>query len=190
MQNDLTNSMLWRRLDHAGHESARLFFRDGLWNLEGTAVFCHEQLACRLNYDIVCDSRWLTRSARIAGWVGNQVIEIEIAASPHHNWRLNEKNIPEVAGCIDLDLDFSPSPNLLPIRRLDPGVGEEMEVRAAWLRFPGFELEPLIQLYRRTSDTSYLYQSSGGKFVTEITVNSSGFVSEYPNLWQAETGNC
>jgi uncharacterized protein len=136
--------------------------------LEGTAVFAHEQLACRLNYHIVCDSRWLTRFARVAGWVGNKVIEIEIAVSPDQNWRLDEEDIPEVAGCIDLDVNFSPSTNLLPIRQLNLVVGEEMEVRAAWLRFPGFELEPLIQLYRRTTENSYLYESAGGKFVTEI----------------------
>src|SRR5262245_27569767 len=186
MQTNWTNSMLWRRLDYPGHESARLLFLTGLWNLEGSAVFAYEELDCRLDYHIVCDSNWLTRSARIAGWVGNKVVDIEIAVSPDQNWRVNEKDISEVAGCIDLDLNFSPSTNLLPIRRLNLAVSEEAEVRAAWLRFPGFELEPLTQLYRRTAETSYHYESAGGKFVTEITVNSNGFVTEYPDLWRAE----
>jgi hypothetical protein len=38
-------------------------------------------------------------------------------------------------GCLDIDLGFSPSTNLLPIRRLTLAVGEAATVRAAWLPF-------------------------------------------------------
>ena len=179
-------SILWRRLDHPGHESARLFFQADSWNLQGTAVFSHEQLPCRLDYRIVCDSCWHTRSAKVAGWVGNSAIEIAIAVSADQQWSLNEKEIPDVAGCVDFDLNFSPSTNLLPIRRLNLAVGQEIEVRAAWLRFPSFKLEPLPQLYRRIDETTYRYESSGGSFVTDLIVNKAGFVIKYPNLWEVE----
>jgi hypothetical protein len=187
MKNNLTNyPILWRRLDHPGHESALLFFQTHSWHLQGTALFSHSQLPCRLDYHIVCDSHWRTRSAKVAGWVGHRLIEIELAVSPDQHWLLNEKDSPEVAGCVDLDLNFSPSTNLLPIRRLGLAVGQEMEVRAAWLRFPSFRLEPLVQLYRRTDETSYRYESAGGSFVTELCVNAEGFVTKYPNIWERE----
>jgi hypothetical protein len=94
-----------------------------------------------------------------------------------------------VAGCIDLDLNFSPSTNLLPIRRLDLAIGQEAEVQAAWLRFPSFTLERLEQLYRRIDVATYRYESAGGKFVTELQVNAAGFVTHYPNAWQVEAGS-
>jgi len=187
MKNNLTNyPILWRRLDHPGHEAALLFFQTESWQLQGTAVFSYNQLPCRLDYRIVCDLHWHTLSAKVAGWVGNDLIEIGLAVSPNHNWLLNEKDSPEVAGCVDLDLNFSPSTNLLPIRRLDLAVGQEMEVRAAWLRFPSFRLEQLVQLYRRIDETSYRYESAGGKFVTELFVNAEGFATKYPNIWEIE----
>ena len=34
-------------------------------------------------------------------------------------------------------------------------------MKAAWLRFPGFTLEPLEQLYRRVDDVIYRYESAG-----------------------------
>lgn len=179
-------SILWRRLDHPGHEAARLFGPAGSWHLQGTAVFSYEQLPCLLDYRIVCDSRWHTRSARAAGFVGNSPIEIAIAVSANQGWLLNEKEIPELAGCVDIDLNFSPSTNLLPIRRLELAAGEEAEVRAAWLRFPSFKLEPLVQVYRRIDETTYRYESNGGEFVTELTVNKTGFVINYPNFWTTE----
>jgi hypothetical protein len=65
-------------------------------------------------------------------------------------------------------------------------VGDAAEVRAAWLRFPSFKLEPLSQQYRRLGESAYRYESAGGQFVAELTVNPSGFVLDYPGIWQAE----
>jgi hypothetical protein len=76
----------------------------------------------------------------------------------------------------------------LPIRRLGLEVGQEAEVKAAWLRFPSCKLEPLLQKYRRTGPNAYRYESAGGKFVADLQVDANGFVSLYPKFWQVETG--
>jgi hypothetical protein len=99
---------------------------------------------------------------------------------------VNDVERPEVSGCIDLDLNFSPSTNVIPIRRLGLPIGQERRFRAAWLRFPSFSLEPLEQLYRRIDVETYRYESAGGRFFTEIKVNSTGLVTEYPTFWQLE----
>jgi hypothetical protein len=180
------HSILWRRLDQPGHESARLFFRDFCWQLSGTAVFSHDRQPCRLDYLVVCDSEWHTSSGSVTGWVGNQIVEVELLVEASHGWRLNRSESLEVKSCIDLDLNFSPSTNLLPIRRLKLAVGQEEKVRAAWLRFPSFTLEPFEQIYRRLDVATYRYESAGGSFVAELEVNAAGFVTRYPNIWEAE----
>jgi len=179
-------SVLWRRLDQPGHESARLVSQDSYWRLIGTAVFVHNQQPARLDYLVVCNSEWQTLSGRVAGWVGNETVEIELSVDSARRWRLNGTECPGVADCIDVDLNFSPSTNLLPIRRLGLAVGQEATVRAAWLRFPSFTLEPLEQLYRRIDAVTYRYESAGGRFVTELQVNAAGFVTHYPSFWQVE----
>jgi uncharacterized protein len=179
-------AILWRRLDQPGHEAARLFSRQSRWHLAGAAVFTHDGQPCCLNYLVVCDSRWQTRSARIEGWVGPETIELEISVDSAQRWQLSGKERPEVMGCIDLDLNFSPSTNLLPIRRLNLPIGQEAAVRAAWLRFPSFSLEPLEQRYRRVDAAAYRYESAGGQFVTQLEVNASGFVTRYPGFWEAD----
>ena len=179
-------SILWRRLDQPGHESARLFRQGGCWHLAGTAVFAHDQQPCRLDYHVVCDAAWQTLSGQVAGWVGTESVQLELAVDRARSWRLNGTERPEVAGCVDLDLNFSPSTNLVPIRRLDLAIGRHAEVRAAWLRFPDFTLQPLAQLYRRIDVAVYRYESAGGSFATELQVNAAGFVTRYPNFWQAE----
>jgi len=179
-------AILWRRLDQPGHEVARLVFRQSCWHLSGTAVFAYDQQPCQLDYLVVCDSQWHTVSGRVTGWVGPKTIAIELSVDAARRWRLNNSECAAVAGCIDLDLAFSPSTNLLPMRRLGLAIGQQTEVRAAWLRFPDFTLEVLEQRYCRLADTMYRYESGGGSFVTELQVNTGGLVTHYPNLWEGE----
>lgn len=85
----------------------------------------------------------------MTGWLGDKAIEIDISVDESEGWLLNGVECDPLAGCTDIDLNFSPSTNLLPIRRLNLKIGEESDVRAAWLRFPSFTLERLDQRYRR-----------------------------------------
>ena len=179
-------AMLWRRLDQPGHDSARLVFHDDQWHLAGTAVFVEAREACRLDYRVVCDASWRTLAASVAGWLGHRAISIELRADGAGRWQLNDADCPAVAGCLDVDLSFTPATNLLPIRRLALPMGEKAAVRSAWLTFPALTLEPLDQQYRRTHVTTYAYESNGGSFSTELEVNGDGFVTFYPNLWEAE----
>lgn len=181
-----THSVLWRGFDLSGHEACQLFSQNSQWHLRGTAVFLHQQQPCRLDYLVLCDSNWRTLSGKAVGWLGNTPVDIEVTVDPDQHWRLNGATRPTVAGCVDLDLNFSPSTNLLPIRRLGLAIGQAAEARAAWLRFPTFELEPLPQIYRRLDESTYRYESGNGRFVADLQVNATGFVTNYPDLWQAE----
>ncbi len=150
-------------------------------------MFVYNQQPCRLDYLTVCDPEWKTISGRISGWIGDEAIQIEFSVNSDRHWWLNGIERPDVVGCNDIDLAFSPSTNLLPIRRLDLAIGQEAEVRAAWLRFPEFTLEPLEQHYRRTDASLYRYESANGSFMADLQVNALGFVTLYPGLWQVES---
>jgi hypothetical protein len=83
-------------------------------------VFTHDLGLCRLDYEVACDGAWRTTHARVAGFVGEQVIDVGADGA----WTMNGEPCPQVDGCVDVDLNFSPSTNLLPIRRLRLEVGE------------------------------------------------------------------
>lgn len=184
----MLHSILWRRIDRPGHEVCKLYQVDSEWRLEGTAVFLSDDgRPCRLSYLVRCDTSWKTLTGSVSGWLDNDSVNIEVSVDSLQRWQLNGIEKPAVFGCTDLDLNFSPSTNLLPIRRLGLAIGEKEAVKAAWLRFPSFELEPLSQIYSRLDETTYRYSSNNGKFVREIKVNEVGFVTEYPGLWTAES---
>jgi hypothetical protein len=178
--------LLWRRVDEPGHESARLVYHEPFWQLGGMAVFAAEGKACRLEYSIACDAAWRTLHVDVAGWVGPRRIRFHLVANPQRIWQLDGRPCPEVAGCLDVDLSFSPATNLLPIRRLALQPGQSAPVRAAWVSFPAFGIEPLDQVYRRIGETSYHYEAADGTFATDFEVNAAGFVTRYPGRWEAE----
>ncbi|HEV7919718.1 MAG TPA: putative glycolipid-binding domain-containing protein [Thermoanaerobaculia bacterium] len=171
--------ILWQWVDRPGHEASRL---SGT-SLEGASVFAHQGAPVSLAYSIVCDSSWRTLSANVRGFIGPRPVDVSIIAGDP--WLLNGEEQRQVAGCIDIDLNFSPVTNLLPIRRLGLPVGEEAAVRAAWLRFPSMLLEPLEQTYRRLSPDLYRYTSAGGAFTADLRVNEEGWVVDYPGVWTA-----
>jgi hypothetical protein len=119
--------------------------------------------------------------------IGGQGIDLTVSVDAERRWHLNGTECASVEGSTDIDLGFSPSTNLLPIRRLALAVGGEAEVVAAWLPFPSLEFELLPQVYRRVAERTYRYESRGDSFVRTLEVDASGFVTSYPGLWRAES---
>ncbi|MEP6849135.1 MAG: putative glycolipid-binding domain-containing protein [Acidobacteriota bacterium] len=184
MENE--RSMIWKRLDVAGHEAVRLYGDEDGWYLDGAAIFLHNKEVCRIEYLIECDLNWRSVFVSLDGWIGDDLIDLEISVSSRQIWTLNGDNIDGVSGCLDIDLNFSPITNTLPIRRLGLIAGESKAVRAAWLRFPSFELEPLDQTYTRVNATTVRYESGGGKFLADLVVDELGLVTTYPDYWTIE----
>ncbi|MBA3342637.1 MAG: putative glycolipid-binding domain-containing protein [Gemmatimonadaceae bacterium] len=183
---DQYESILWKRLDAPGHEIGELRQTANGWQLRGAAVFAHAGQPCRLEYDIRCDPDWRTELVTVIGNVGDTDVAIELLRNPAGEWAVRGSKVWELTDCDDVDLNFSPSTNTLPVRRLALAVGESARVRAAWVRFPEFNIEPLEQVYTRTGAETYRYESANGKFRRELTVDTAGFVIEYPDFWRAE----
>jgi uncharacterized protein len=181
--------ILWRRIDLPGHEVATLESRDSGWRLSGTAVFAHDRRACKLDYLVTCDDAWRTTAAHVTGGIGDLEIDVRVSVDAERRWFANGAECSAVRGCLDIDLGFSPSTNLLPIRRLYLAIGEEASVSAAWLPFPSFAFELLPQVYRRDGERTYRYESRGGAFVRMLDVNAVGFVTRYPDFWEEDADN-
>ena len=178
-------NILWQRVDWPGHEHLHVEQdADGGNRLTGVAVFLSEQGTCRMDYYVECDQRWRTRRCQVDGWLGERKIETVVEATPDGGWLLNSVPLKDVRDCVDVDLNFSPCTNTLPIRRLQLKVGQSAIVGAAWLRFPEFTLERLEQVYTRTGDLTYRYESRDGAFRRDLAVDAQGIVVDYPGIWR------
>ncbi len=179
-------TILWRRLDLPGHELASLERHGDGWQLSGVALLALDARPCRLEYTIRCDAEWRTTRAIARGHIGAEAGSLDVARTTAGEWLANGVPVADLAGCDEVDLGFSQSTNLLPMRRLALPIAASARVRAAWVRFPELTLELLEQVYTRTGARTYVYESAGGSFRRELTVDADGFVLDYPGLWIAE----
>lgn len=176
----------WRALDREGEDSCRLCRADHGWMLIGHARFRGADGFSALDYVVRCDTGWQTISADITGLQDGLNVNLRITRDDK-TWVLNEIPQPQVSGAIDLDLSFTPATNLMPLRRLLASDEASEITRAAWLRYPQADLQPLDQTYGRTGvagDFSYKAQQTG--YTTRLHIGESGFVTNYPGLWEGE----
>lgn len=179
----------WRRLDHPARETAVLEQTADGWVLRGVVAGTEtEAHAYQLRYTVECGADWVTRAAAVEGHVSGDARRITLARDSRTGaWTRDGVPQPQLDGCLDVDLGFSPSTNTLPIRRLGLRAGGAAQVRAAWLRFPSFELVPLEQEYCCEDERRYVYESAGGRFRAVLEVDDAALVRRYGDYWMAET---
>jgi uncharacterized protein len=182
-------SIRWRRLDLPGTDRATLAPTETGHFLLGHARFEDARGPVDLHYSIVAGSDWRTLQARVDGLDPDGLRSLQIAVAPDGSWRINGRQVPEVQGCVDIDLAFTPATNLLSIRRLALAPGQSGEVLAAWLAYPQDLLRPLRQVYEHQADGRYRYRCPELGFETVLEVDATGFVQSYPPLWAPEDGS-
>ena len=180
-------TILWRRLDTPGHDVCRLEHDGASWQLDGAAVFRHDDgRPAQLHYRVRCDKAWHAQWGTVRGWLGGEAIDLSIVRDAHGGWKLNDAAVPDLGHCTDLDLGFTPASNLLPLRRLHLGQGEAADAPAAWVDLNGGGLSELPQRYERRGEADYWYAAPRFDYQAMLSVTPEGFVRRYPKLWEAE----
>jgi uncharacterized protein len=174
--------ILWQRLDTPGLEWCEIRRAPGGTQVDGIALVANAEMPYRIEYAIEIDSAGRTRRAVIRP-TGTPKGALELRADETGHWLQNGAEVPRLAGCLDVDLGFSPMTNSLPIWRLGLVLGETRDIRAAWVRFPEFTVEELRQTYERTAASTYVYRSDG--FEARLRVDADGIVDEYGSYWRA-----
>jgi uncharacterized protein len=178
--------ILWRRIDHPGLELFQFEASRTAISLKGLVLLTYGGTIYHIEYDILCSPDWRTESVSIKGKAGSKIVDMRISADPARRWYCNGRHVTAVDGCVDIDLGFSPSTNMLPLRRLHLVKGTTIKVTAAWVDFPSFKLKPLKQSYAKRGDRSVHYESADGKFQRDLEINSRGLVTRYPGFWEVE----
>jgi hypothetical protein len=155
---------------------------NGGFEFTGLILQAHEESPYVVRYAIEVDAAWHTRKVEVEledrGQRG-----LSLTVDGEGNWSHDGQRLAQVAGCIDVDLEWSPSTNTLPIRRLGLAPGATKSVAAAWVRFPSLEVQRLEQSYERLAERRYRYRS--GRFTADLAVDDDGMVLQYGVNWKA-----
>ena len=177
-------TMLWRRLDLPGHDACRLERgRDG-WRIAGCAAFDHAEGPAALDYAVECDRAWNTIAGRIRGSVGDRTVDATIRREAS-GWIMNGRPMAGLERLTDLDLSFTPSTNLLQIKKFPASGGDPIPFPVAWFDLDAGTLSELPQIYQRRAEREFWYQAPSVGYEALLRLGPSGFVSQYPGLWEA-----
>lgn len=180
-------AVLWHRLDKPGHDACQYIEeKNGDWTLEGSAVFFDARQVCQLRYKVVADASFRTRQAVVTGWLGTRAVDLQICTGRKGSWAVNGEDQPQLSGCVDLDLGFTPATNFLAIRRLNLSIGEGAQAPAAYLTFPQLNFSVLPQRCKRLTSTAYEYEAPTVGYKDTLGISEQGIIKHYPGLFTAE----
>ena len=173
--NSPVRTVLWQRIESPGSDWCALERKSDGWRLQGIVLAEVATVPVVVHYAVALASDWSTRAVEIATHSDDTIKprELRLTAAPDQRWQIERepsldpsmlKDDPmALHGLTDVDLGITPATNTLPIRRLEPAIGEAVAVTAAWVRFPELTIEPLPQRYIRLAERCYRYESAGGR---------------------------
>jgi hypothetical protein len=184
---DLPTTAAWRHLDaRVGFEVLFLHRDADGYHLEGYSTAVEDGKAWSVRYALAVDLGWTTRSALIVGRSERGANEVRLEGDGAGAWRVDGKLAPELAGCLDVDLEASAFTNALPVNRLRLEVGQRTDAPAVYVRALDLSVERLEQHYARLQDKGehrrYDYAAPAFDYRDELVYDEFGLVLSYPDI--------
>jgi uncharacterized protein len=182
----MTRELIWQSLDAPGFEHVRLDDGHPGWDVYDSMLVREEGGQTRRGgYTLILDKAWRTLELRImVEQAPGSMAALHLLATGDGRWAdAEERPIPALDGCIDVDIQWSPLTNTLPVRRLDLAPGAEQEIRVAYIELPSLTVRPVVQRYTRVDERTVRYASETRDFMRDLTLDGDGLVVAYPDLF-------
>jgi uncharacterized protein len=176
--------VMWEPWDGHGAEHLRLSVGPTEVFAESDVLDRHGEQPVNTRYVVRADPEWRSRAVEVTV-LDPAPRRLCLRSEGDGRWRdADGTPVDELDGCPDVDLGCTPFTNSLPIRRMNLGVGESAEVRAAWIKVPELEIEALDQRYTRLDERLYRYEATESGFTADLEVDEDGIVLDYPEGWR------
>ncbi|PJF39264.1 MAG: hypothetical protein CUN54_09090, partial [Phototrophicales bacterium] len=129
-------TILWGNPAENNHDCCSLFQIQNGFQLQGMAILLANNLPMRVAYRIACTSEWKTQLVELDVWKGNSQQLFMLRVDEQQRWWLDDTELSQFRGLIDVDLGFTPATNTLPIRRMQRNDENSNIVTAVWVQFP------------------------------------------------------
>ena len=184
----MQRDVMWAGLETPSLEHLRLTTnRAGIF-ADGLIVGLWEGAPRRIRYEVRCDAAWRARSVLVTS-LESEGPEVDLVSDRNGAWTTREGvAVPELDGCIDVDISATPFTNTLPIRRLRLVPEGPQEIRAVYVAIAGMrtwaEPQRYTVLEARGDGGLYRFESLDGGFEADLPVDADGVVLDYPGLFE------
>lgn len=195
----VARSAAWVKDDPVGMEHCDLTIQGSRVTAAAVAIGS-APVPYRLDYELETEQDWVTARlvarTRGEGWSRSLMLERSRdgiwTGSRDGRGRLDEADHgidPEMLGAevLDVDVQYSPVTNLMPVRRLGlENVGATREFTMAWIAVPDLTIHEDGQRYRiverQPGQNIVRYESTDGEFEAMITCDDDALAIDYPTI--------
>lgn len=181
---DLLRTMLWTSVEEPGTEYLALWADQHGYGARGiyTGVYHGEPVTAAYRLGITTD--WRVHRLEATWGVGGWSRSLQLRSEAPGVWS-GQAAGPEIQGCTDVDIGWTPFTNTLPIRRLRLAPGESRELTVLYLSPADLAVRPLRQRYTHLGDGRWRYESLASGYTADLTVDRDGLVLDYPGAFRA-----
>jgi hypothetical protein len=184
----MEREVMWVPWEGPGLEHLRLVTSGRGVVANGLVIGLEAGRPFRIGYEIRCDGRWRVREIRAAAPDSERPV-LELLADGEGHWkRGGGEPVPELDGCIDVDISATPFTNTLPIRRLGLEPGQSEVLTITYVRVPELLVGPERQRYgcleAQADSGLYRFEALPSGFTAELPVDAEGLVIDYPGLFR------
>lgn len=171
----------WEAVEGPGLEHLDLRSDSDGIRARGVVIGTQDGADYGLTYTAFLTPDWLFRRVEIRRSDG---ASLDLARDDDGRWTAGETELPELEGCIDIDLSGSPFTNALPVNRTPWVDGRPERFDMAWIAMDSLSPQRDGQIYTRLRPGRFRYQAADGSFEAEISTDEDGIVTDYPGLFR------
>jgi hypothetical protein len=174
----------WMALQWPGFEHVIATFGPAGFRADSWMILDSETGLARVSYLLSCDSQWQVTDLTVTVTDATSDRTLALRRDAGGRWHAGDAPVPDLDGCVDVDINRSPLTNTLPVRRLGTGAGESRDLDVVYVSVPELTVRPVRQRYTLLPGSAPVYRYESGSFSADLPVDADGFVIDYPDLWR------
>lgn len=151
--------------------------------LSGTAVLSRQGPGVTADYRLYVDRSWRVVDLAVRMRGPAQDLRLRLTAAEPGRWARDGVPQPGLAGCLDVDLDFTPVGLTPLIRRLALAAGERRDLDVVTVRSPELVSGRARVGVERQEADRWMHHAGDGR--AAVHVGPQGLVTEYEGAWTA-----
>jgi hypothetical protein len=176
-------ALIWRGIHYQSFEYFNLNTKEESYRAESRIIGCYEDNIYTLDYRILVDKDWIVKDFLIESEI-NRVKRTFSGKRNQNQWEINGVVNSEFNNFKFIDISLTPFTNTLPINNLKLSESDSQKIDVIYIDVLNHHIRPVQQQYTRTAVNKYLYENIETDFKAEISVDESGLVSTYPELFE------
>ena len=136
-----------------------------------------------IEYHLIISGNWLIKEVEIKSLLAHK--NITLKSGSNGKWYdVDNQEIPELDGCLDIDIAITPFTNTLPIKRLGNSLKQRTKITVLYFDIDNWCFKKVEQNYTKLTDNLYKYEGVFRNFVADLPIDDYGFVTTYPGLFK------